>query len=687
MALLEEFEGSKVFQQGEGYALITNTDEITWSPDSQPDKTALKIVLQDYGLGVSWVQTQSWTLEWMLHDRLYLFKIPVKFWDGTNIPRSHLGMPLVYEHIESLLPQLVSGIFGDDPPFNSTPRPGTSMEAARANNAILGWELKKINAREEVRKGLKSMLLYGIGIWKWGWQTYTEKRTVYQREKPYKYVSSPAGLIKIPQKGSNKKKAIPIEKVVDLPLFEYRHPRHVVIDPGTRASDIRKAKWVIDVQYLTILELDELRNYEGYDIPERAELLKLLFPPEEVPQLNPVETPPLNLFQEFQPMLRWQKSTVDKMRQPLEVLEYWNNDRVYTILQRKLVIRNEPNPLGRIPFLSVAMGDVLDSFWGVGVGMLIGNEQRMQQGVINTFLDDLSLNLNGMFMRKRGANVLTQQLRMRPGGIIDADDEKGVSLMQRNPIPIQETQSVLQASDSRAARRTAANEQSVQGTMPSENSSITRTATGVNSLGSGTANRLQYIVENFSYQVFIPLLDYIHEMNGQRLDPDVIDRLLSEELGIAYEGDSIDLINGQYDFNIVAGARMSAKASMRQTIPLMFQYLLTDPVIQSLAQEGKKVNVAELVRMVFDVTGWPNQQDVITAMTPEDVQRQQQNSPAAQQQAQQQAQLQHEASMEQIKTSNKSQLLEQDSENRAGRDIIKELIREPSQSFLGIGGK
>jgi hypothetical protein len=337
--------------------------------------------------------------------------------------------------------------------------------------------------------------------------------------------------------------------------------------------------------------------------------------------------------------------------------------------------------LGFIPFLSVTQADVLGSFWGIGFGMLIGNEQRMQQGVINTFLDDLSLNLNGMFQRVRGSNVQTQQLRMRPGGIIDSDTPEGVTVMKRNPIPIAETQAVLSASDSRAARRTAANESAVQGSMPSDKSSITRTATGVNSLASGTGTRLQSIIEQFSYQVFVPMLDAFHKMNGLFMEADDIDRILTQELGIAYQGDTLDLINAQVDFEMLAGSRLQAKTAMKQNLPLFYQFLLTQPVIDSLAQEGKKVNVSELVKMSFDVSGWPNMSSVIVNKTPQDIAADQQKAQAAQQQ--QQAQMTHEAQMEQVKTENKGQLLDRASIDKAGELFFKHIFEHDDQIATG----
>jgi hypothetical protein len=682
MSLLEELDSKRTFANGEGFQLITEQSELeldTQKPD--PDLTALKIVLQDRAQAETWVQTQGWLLQWQMEERLYLFKVPVRTWDGTNVPRSHLGMPLVYEHIESVLPQLMTALFADDPPFMSKPKPNTPMDAARANDQLLGWEMQIIEAREEFRLGLKYMLLHGIGIWKYGWETYTEKRKVYMRQEPYKWVQTQGFAGRIKPNNANSKKAVDIDVRINRPTFEHRNIKFVLVDPGLQGPDIRKAKFVIDLKYMTPLELDELRDYEGYNIPSLEDLVSTKFGAMETARANPLEQPKLDLFQEFQPKPRHWNSTADKRNQPLEVAEYWTKDRVYTVLQSKTIIRNEPNPMGAIPFFSVAQADVLGSFFGIGFGMLIGNEQRMQQGVINVFLDDLSLNLNGMFMRVRGNNVQTQQMRMRPGGIIDSDTEKGVSLMQRQPIPIAETQAVLAASDSRAARRTAANESAVQGAMPSDKSSITRTATGVNSLASGSGTRLQAIVEQFAYQVFVPFLKAMHKMNGMYLDPSDIDHILTNELGIAYQGDTLDLINAQVDFDMIAGARMQAKASMKQAVPLLYQFLLTEPVLQSLQDEGKKVNVAELVKMTFDVSGWPNMNSVIVPMTQKDQQRlqQQQQAPAQQEQASQQ----HEAAMEGIKTQNKGQLLDRQSIDKAGELFFKHVFEHDDQAFTG----
>jgi proline racemase len=178
------------------------------------------------------------------------------------------------------------------------------------------------------------------------------------------------------------------------------------------------------------------------------------------------------------------------------------------------------------------------------------------------------------------------------------------------------------------------------------------------------------------------MLDAFHYMNGLYLEPEDIDRILTQELGIAYSGDSLDLINAQQDFEMLAGSRLQARTAMKQNLPLFYQFLLTEPVMTSLQQEGKKVNVSELVKMSFDVSGWPNQSSVIVDMTPADFQRQQQQAQQAQEA--QQTQMAHEAQMEQVKTSNKAQLLDRASIDKAGEMFFKKVFEHDDQRATGI---
>lgn len=666
--------------EGVAWDLIQPTD-ITWPGDTPSDELALKMVMQDTVLAESWVQHRGLPVEWNLYERLYLAQVPLAFWEGTQVARSHIGVPLVYEHVESVLPQLMNGLFAAEPPFESVPYPGTSMDAARANDALLGWQLDRMGWAREARLGLKYCALYGNGVWKWGWEARTRKRRVQRRARKPEMRFTPLGPLIIPTPESARVTVETRTETIEGPWVEAVNIRHVLVDPGCRTSDIRDAKYVVHRMYMTVLELDALRSDPGYTIPSRADLQRIVEPPAEQAYTGALETRgvDLGLHKEFKAQPRSYEDSVDPLQRPLEVLEYWTAEWVFTVLQRKLVLRKERNPFGRVPFLSVSFADVLDSFWGLGIGKLIGNEQRTQQGILNATLDDLALNLMGMYVRVRGTNTPSQQLRVRPGAFLDVDGSaENIQPLARNPIgstPLE----IMALSDQRAQRITAASEISTQGSFPTRNSSITRTATGVASLNAGTSARLQALVESFSRQVFVPLLETMHELNGERLSPDALSRILSNDLRIAYTGDPLELVNVRADFRVLAASKLAARQQMAQTVPLLYQFLLTEPVMQSLAQEGKKVNVEEMVKMLFDVSGWPNRQNVIVSMTQQEQQQVLANSPAGQAAIKAQG----AAAVQQQKQRHEQQMLDEENVSRSGRDVIRTLLRNADSASLG----
>lgn len=628
--------------------------EVKWPPAIPTDTSALKLVVQDAERAETWRQNKGVMTEWSRADRLYHFKVPQQFWEGTLVARASLGVPLVYEHVESLLPQIVGSLFADTPPFMIKPRPGTSMQAARAMSHLLEWELERINFAEEIRLVAKSCLLYGTGIAKWGWTSQTNRiRRIIQ-----------------PNPQDPDETAVQeIDQEVSLPTFESLDLRRIFVDPSLRVPDIRQARFIIHQVYMTLQELDDLRDMEGYDIPARTALQGYFFPPQEVATtgIDGANPHPLSLQNEFtQAEHPSAQVSVNPLLLPLEVLEYWTADQVITVLQRKLVIRNVDNEFGVLPFVSCAFSDVLDGFYGLGLGKLIGGEQQLQQGIINARLDDLSLRINGMFVRLRGSNSPTQQVRMRPGGVIDVDKEGGVTMLDRG-VGLPEAFAEVNFSDQRAQRRSGASEFVVQGSIPQSGTSSLVTAGGVNALASGAGARIQYFIERqLAGLVFVPTLNALLAMTRERLAPSQVERILSEELGVALDdAQPLDILNANVDFSILAATKLQARRAMAATLPTLIQFLVNEPVMSALAEQGKKINFEELVNMLFDVSAWPNQQNVVVAMSDEDTQRNMLNNPAIQQMLAGQAQGEQD-----------SRMIEEKAIAQSGRDIIKQTLKQ-----------
>lgn len=637
------------------------------------DDPALKLVVQDTIRAENFEATKQWVMQWPTATSLYQSPFTARYWEGTQTERANIPMYTVATAVNSLVPQIVNGLFFENPPFMVQNRPGTSSDAARAIGALMAYQLEDINFREELRLGTINVSLYGTGIWKYGWESYTQKRTMFRAKVNPVELPNPLGgkPVQYHNDEDDTIEEIEVDEYIDRPFFEHIvNLRHVLVDPGLNIPNIQKAEYVIHRLYLTWDKLDKLREQPGYDIPSKKALLELFFSPKEPVESAPSETSVRNPLWDARAEARYEDTTVDPFQQPLEVLERWDNDKLIVVLQKKLVIYNGPNPMGKIPFLSCGWWDVPEAFWSMGLAKTIGSEQRLQQGLTNTAIDYATLILNGVYVRVRGKNIPTQPIRIAPGKIVEVDNKDDFSPLKR-PDPVPEASMHLELSQSRAEQVSGASEFATQGVAGSSgHSNLARTAAGANLMAGGAGNRTSDFIDKLASQVIVPFLIAAHELNRALLPASTLRYIMSEELEEKYmedNGDLIELLNARVKFSITAGAKMMARRNMAQALPIMIQFLTSEQTTSQLALQGLKVNVNEIMKMMFEVSDWRNYRDVIQKMTPEDQQRWQQTQVAAQQNSKAASQ----SKLAQQEFNNKTQLVDQENMARAGREVLR----------------
>jgi hypothetical protein len=569
---------------------------------------------------------------------------------------------LVSNHISSIVPKLMGGIFYEDPPFLLRPRPGTSQEIVRAKTALFSYQLWDMKFEEEAERGLDQMALLGTMIMKWGYTQYTKK------VRKFKRVAQPESL-EVP--GAKPKKVHTLasdsfdiewqDKVVSRPWIKYCDIRTVLVDPGCRYGDIRRAGYVIYRDYATYHDLDILRGIDGYDIPAEA-LLKALFMSAKESNGgadNISMTIPEGMRGYIQHAVpRNYKTTVNPLQNGLEILERWDNERVIVVLScngHNILIRNEANPYGKIPFLSANWRNIPDCFYGQGLGILIGSEQLVEQGVTNLALDLLAYGLQPTAVRKKGFNTPTQATRWKLGGIIDVDDDvdKAFKFMEMPPVPGEAWQFIQQAQSS-AATTSGANELVGQGaTLTGNRTSGMRSGTGAALVGQANASRLDGPDGRFIRQIFEPWLYLMDELNNELLPAKVLREVLGEELGEEYEVDHIEFRDAKIEYEVLAGAHLGAKREMAQSLPFVMQLLNNPTFVSNVNDSGYIFDGVAIFKSFTDSAGWKFSQPFLRQMTPQEKQKHDANSPAALQarqlQAQQQqqlAQFQHEEQLE-----------------------------------------
>jgi len=154
------------------------------------DKGALRLVVQDFEKSKAWLEQKQWGLRWQQAQLSYEPLPEINYWPGTTVPRSSLQVYTTAEIVQSLMPQIMSGLFQDDPPFAVTARPGTKPNAARANAAVLHVQLEDCGFRNEIEEGILDGILLGTAVWAWGWESVKSQRKVFERDQPRQSIPS-----------------------------------------------------------------------------------------------------------------------------------------------------------------------------------------------------------------------------------------------------------------------------------------------------------------------------------------------------------------------------------------------------------------------------------------------------------------------------------------------------------------
>jgi hypothetical protein len=460
---------------------------------------------------------------------------------------------------------------------------------------------------------------------------------------------------------------------VSRPWIKYCDIRTVLVDPGCRVGDIRESKWVIYRDYATYDDLNAMRDIPGYDIPSEEDLKSFFLSGSTVGSDNINMTIPEGMRGYLQHALpRSFKTSADALQAPMEVLERWDRDKVIVVLAfsgKNILLRNETNPYGKLPFFSANWRNLPDSFYGQGLGQLIGAEQIVEQGITNLALDLLAYGLQPTAVRKKGFNVPTQMTRWKQGGIIDVDDDvdKAFKFLTMPPVPGEAWQFLQQARAS-AQETSGANEQVGLGAgAAGVKTTGMRSGTGAAAVVQANAARLDGPSSRLVEQVFEPWIYEMDTLNNQLLPTSVLRRVLGEELGETYMGDHIEFRNAKFEYEVLAGAHLGAKKEMAQALPVIIQLLNNPTFVKSVNDGHYQFDAVAIFKAFTDAAGWKFSQDFIRPMTQDEVQKYEQNSPAAMQQNQLKAQ----QAMQQQKFQQDQVLEDQKTLGKAGAEALR----------------
>ncbi len=619
------------------------------------DDGAVELVIQDAQKAQTYLDKKQWNLFWRESDVLYQSPRTNQSFEGSTVARANISRFTVAKHVNSLVPAMKSGIFYENPPFIIRPRPATSETTARAKTALYGALLDDCDFESEAELAMEQMTVFGTVIVKAGFvkETRTTK-TRSPKAAPIKQKLPFGGELTIHTKESDTLEVTDAEVTKEGLIFEMCELGSVLVDPTWKRPNAlhKSAKYVIHQTYPTYKDLDKLREQivtdesdkqiGGYDIPSEEEL-KAYFFQHQGNAATPSQVQ-LNMGGQNWAIHHAQgdeePASEDPLERPICMLERTDETYVYTVLTQDringVLIRNEEHGFPFINFFSANFWNIPNAGHGIGVGRLAGSDQRIEKGLTDALLDLLSMTVNPMYARDRGANAPTQQIRQRLGGIVDVDTKPGQSVRDafgiiELPKAPPEAFTILQAAAQSAQSTTGADEAFTQGSLPGKGgSSAARTATGAGGIIAANAGKIQGPVGHFVKGILLPFIELVDFFVKNRMSPGKIREILGQELGDAFELDAKNFYDSEDRFECLAGAHLAAKKAMAQALPLMVQIFENQPLVQQLNATGYVVDVKMLLEMFMEVSEWKNARELIRPMTPAESQKYQQANPGQQ---------------------------------------------------------
>lgn len=555
---------------------------------------------------------------------LYLAWAGQRYWDGTRVPRSSLGIYVSFEQVESMLPKIVRAICDPDT---------YEFYADDPDNAMLWKELilaqlKEIKYREQIRLCAKSSLIYGNGVLEWGMEDYEDENIT---------ISETPGLSKVRQMYHPMIGQMTVPSGVELnykrkvqtemkrrPYVRYRSLIDSYVDPNNETTEIEKGGYFILRSYMRAEDVKKLRGKKDFNVPNDAILTQLSKAKTTANQDVTKLSAELFRYNLWNPA---QDYTSDPAQKRLEVIEYTHSERKVWVIGRDYVIYNQPNKYRRINYIGMTYADVLDRWHGLAITDVAEGEQRLQQSVINARVDEMALTIHRPMIKRRGVTVPPYQLKVRPGVVIEVENPDGDIKQLEVENITQSAYIEVEASERRVQRITGMSDLAALGSPTSGGNSANRTAAGINTQVGATQDRAAYYIQNAEAQVIEPLLNTFIWLNKRFGDLNQASAWI--RIHPEYKGKQpADVMNAHVHVECWGAVRAQARGAFLQLFPTIAQTIFNPELMQLFASQSKKTVSAETFQsMIFDALGYRPRQPLIVDMTQEQIQAQQSPPP------------------------------------------------------------
>lgn len=479
-------------------------------------------------------------------DRFY--KIYRSYVDETKYKerQSKLFVPFTFTVIEAIHSRMMNWLFSVEPVVTILPMGEEDVKKAEVLDKLIQYQLRLMRFFQIADAWLKECLIYGSSVLKVRWN---------------------------PQKG--------MPEVIHIDLRDF------YVDPK---ADHMNYKWCF---HRTIRDIDYLREMEKAGIYQNID---------EVATGTDVETAKkerLDLIGEGAT-----EYTAEELEKAVELLEYWEDDRVVTIANRAVIIREAKNPFyhGKKPFVHIINNVVPHEFYGLGEVEPLERLQHELNAKRNQRLDAVNLILNPIFKLIRGKGVNIDDVQnMQPGSIVRMNEPDGLQ-----PLLVPDVKTSAYNEEEMVKRDmqdVSGMYDYARGATPARR----ETATAITSLQEMANMRFQKRLRLIIEMGIIRLTEMLVALNQQYMTTTKVIPIVGRGEGINFMRVTPQEIQGQFDYipkTPLASPEIAKGVERRQLIELLGVLTNVKPLLPEL-------ELREVIIKIIEAFGWKDIEKII----------------------------------------------------------------------------
>lgn len=497
--------------------------------------------------------------------------------DSSIYPwRSKLFIPWSFTVVETIIPK----VFARDPKWRAlAASPDFPEGGPRVVQDLLDYQWNKMGMRKKMYDYIKDSLMYSKGFAKVTWNYVPKKKTF---EEP---VAKDDGTVEFETKTRT-------DIEYDDPMVEIVDPFDIYVDPD--ASCLDDAAYVIHRKTVPLETLKQNPNYKNTD------QIKI-----DKKTNAGGNTTFATDWLDDETRYKGNKPPEDNYKKLVEVLEYWEQDRLVVIANQTVVLRDTPNPYShkKLPF--VDLDDYRDphKFYGQSELSVIDPLQREINSIRNQRRDYDNLALNPVIRMVPGTLRNPNSAVMSPGNVWMVSDLASMDVFSLPQLQGSATQ-IEQQTIADIQRSVAIDEIGI-GLLPEnpQRRSATEVVSSQSNAGKRFAIKIALVEEAVK-----KIGQLVFALNQQFLNEERMIQVVGQRGATEWVQLTPEDIRGEYVIDIETGSMLPKdEIAQRKEAVELLQYIT--PIIGPVIQSNPNV-IMPVLKMVLDTFELPGKQEI-----------------------------------------------------------------------------